>query len=582
MIVLHNIGLSQTIWTETFSNGCASACLATSYGGWTETLTGANGADANIWYISGAECGNNVGACGTACGGANPSLHIGSAPTSMGDVGAAYDAGGLCGFLTCPQTNKRIQSPTINCTGYSNIVLSFNFIHNGNQPGKDEGSVVYFDGSTWSTLGILPRTVGICTPQGYWTNYTIDLPSSANNNPNVKIGFNWMNNDDGTGTDPSVAVDNISIYVKPVFCYNSAYASYTGGGCTANCVLSEFAGLTAMCTVSSGCGACPATGPVATQLFTIPAGCSATITASFQRRCNGIGCDVCTSPCNNVSATSGCCNSGMDANDYLKVGGSLAATSSASINLSPGYTSACGGGAGTTAFALSGNTITATGSNNGGAILQWAQTGGVLFLEQRANRMDEIVTFTVAITSTCTCKTILPVDIVSFWAEPQPSFIDLRWLVKNEKNLLSYKIEKSYDGIAFMEVGKINAQNTEQEKVYELIDDNPQEGISYYRLSTINKDLTNGNYIVRDVLYKLEYTKFSYYQQGDILQLHFNSTEINNAFVLYDLTGKIIYTIPIIETTEYNINTSAIPKGLYVGSISSNNGNVGAYKVLIY
>lgn len=57
------VGNAQTVlWTETFSNACASDCDASAYvgpnGAWTQTLTGLNGADANVFYVSGQECGN--------------------------------------------------------------------------------------------------------------------------------------------------------------------------------------------------------------------------------------------------------------------------------------------------------------------------------------------------------------------------------------------------------------------------------------------------------------------------------------------------------------------------------------------
>src|SRR5690606_15080890 len=57
-----------------------------------------------------------------------------------------------------------------------------------------------------------PQTgFGACAPQSTWGSYSIPLPASAYNNPNVKIGFNWTNNDDGIGDDPSFAVDNVVI-----------------------------------------------------------------------------------------------------------------------------------------------------------------------------------------------------------------------------------------------------------------------------------------------------------------------------------------------------------------------------------
>ncbi|MCZ2141517.1 MAG: hypothetical protein LC096_09040, partial [Bacteroidia bacterium] len=61
----------------------------------------------------------------------------------------------------------------------------------------------------------MPKTLTGCGFQGLWTSYTIQLPPSANNNPNVKIGFGWVNNDDGLGTDPSFAVDDITLSTSP-------------------------------------------------------------------------------------------------------------------------------------------------------------------------------------------------------------------------------------------------------------------------------------------------------------------------------------------------------------------------------
>ncbi len=84
------------------------------------------------------------------------------------------------------------------------------------QAGVDYATVWYYDGTTWSLLASPPQTPAICPPvggisQGYWDHYTVALPASANNNPNVKIGFRWVNNNDGVGTDPSFAVDSVSL-----------------------------------------------------------------------------------------------------------------------------------------------------------------------------------------------------------------------------------------------------------------------------------------------------------------------------------------------------------------------------------
>lgn len=209
---------SQTvIWSEGFQNGCTNNCLASGYTGtegtWTITNTGTNGTESNIWYVSGAECGNDATECGTACGAIDPSLHIGSNASIFGDIGAAYLNGGA-GFFD-PVTDVRAESPTIDLTGQTTITLNFNYIENGDGV-NDNATLWYFNGILWSQIDALAKTPLTCAPQGTWTAYSVIMPASANNNANVKIGFRWVNNDDGIGTDPSFAVDDIQLTVASV------------------------------------------------------------------------------------------------------------------------------------------------------------------------------------------------------------------------------------------------------------------------------------------------------------------------------------------------------------------------------
>lgn len=209
---------AQIFYTENFNNGCSAACSAVGYigtgGAWTQTITGVEGTDPNAWFVSCAENNTGNGNCSSGCGN-NQTLHISAGignPVCPNDCGAAYDAGGLCGFLTCPQTDRRIESPTINCSGQTGITVNFNYISAGAPP-NDQCSIWYFDGAIWTQLSVLaPTNNSGCGGQGRWTAYpAISLPVSANNNPLVKIGFRWTNNDDGVGTDPSVAIDDLTL-----------------------------------------------------------------------------------------------------------------------------------------------------------------------------------------------------------------------------------------------------------------------------------------------------------------------------------------------------------------------------------
>jgi len=225
-VIVTDVGGTTTLWSEDF--GLDAACsnrnqLATAAtlanGSWTQFSPGTQGAIPNEWFISATEAGMGTGNCGDGCLGTpaltNQSLHVGSGAVGLcagGDCGAAYNAG------TNGETHKHIQSPTINLTGANTITLSFDYMHGG-EVGLDEAQLMYFDGIAWSNLGVLPVTTccgapcGTLFAQGQWSpaRYSTVLPASANNNPSVKIGFLWDNDDNNSGADPSFAVDDITL-----------------------------------------------------------------------------------------------------------------------------------------------------------------------------------------------------------------------------------------------------------------------------------------------------------------------------------------------------------------------------------
>ena len=194
-------------------------------GVWTTVATGLNDVDANLWFVSTMEEGVGAGNCGTGCSVGGPgidrTLHLSNPAIPafglVADQGAAYNAGGGCPAFFCVATDVRAESPAINLAG-SAMTLSFDYIHLGD--GTDQCELMYFDGTIWNSLGILPNTsVGACAGgQHTWASYTWAIPVALNGLANFQIGFRWYNNDDGSGTDPSVAIDNVAIVELTAAC----------------------------------------------------------------------------------------------------------------------------------------------------------------------------------------------------------------------------------------------------------------------------------------------------------------------------------------------------------------------------
>jgi len=209
-IIFTNQSISQvTIWSEDFQTSTGNDAYTGANGTWTLATTGTNAAEAGKWRVNDTEAGNAAGACGSA-GGGDQSLFMGTSDTyyGLGVTGAA--------FLADPsaETNKRFESPTIDCSAHTSITIEFDYIEGligSSDPGED-ATLWYFDGTTWAQIDPIANTASGCSPQGTWTNFTtFALPASAANNANVKFGFQWTSDTDANGVDPSFAVDDIIV-----------------------------------------------------------------------------------------------------------------------------------------------------------------------------------------------------------------------------------------------------------------------------------------------------------------------------------------------------------------------------------
>jgi gliding motility-associated-like protein len=216
-LILHQAISAQVIFFEDFTT-IASTSL------WTMNVaSGFQGTFANKFLINDFEGGGiipNLGAPGSCSqfSNSNSTLFVGE-----GWGGSFYNKGyGLCFAGLCvSQTDKRCESPVINCTGMSNVVIKFNYIENGSGS-VDNATLLYYDGVTWNTIDDMPKSTIGCTVMplvshgALWNSRSVNLPSSADNNPNIKIGFRWVNNDDGVGADPAFAVDSIIVQGVPI------------------------------------------------------------------------------------------------------------------------------------------------------------------------------------------------------------------------------------------------------------------------------------------------------------------------------------------------------------------------------
>lgn len=194
---------SSVFWSENFTNGST---------GWTLNLDGSanNGTKPNLWIVN----NNNVECdhCTLGTSGGNY-LHITCDQTDgfcsiAGGPSCVYSPGVPIPFplFGIPTTDKFVASPNISTLGKSGIALKFWYMCDGDS-GKDYGLVRLSDngGATWTDL-----------PKQYFATQTctydsILLPANYENIATLKIGFRWINNNDGEGNDPPFLIDDIEL-----------------------------------------------------------------------------------------------------------------------------------------------------------------------------------------------------------------------------------------------------------------------------------------------------------------------------------------------------------------------------------
>ena len=84
--------------------------------------------------------------------------------------------------------------------------------------------------------------------------------------------------------------------------------------------------------------------------------------------------------------------------------------------------------------------------------------------------------------------TTLPVSLISFSAKKTNSSINLTWTTDDEANMGHYELQRASDGRNFSTIVSVQSRNSVSRINYTAIDNNPVNGIGYYRLKMIETD----------------------------------------------------------------------------------------------
>lgn len=190
------------------------------------------------------------------------------------------------------------------------------------------------------------------------------------------------------------------------------------------------------------------------------------------------------------------------------------------------------------------------------------ESGGALPYLAVANNVDAFGPFTLT-----PVLSPLPVELLSFTAKPVGKVVELEWLTASERNNEYFTVLRSADGFRFEEVLRVPGMgNSAQVLRYTGVDDQPLNGVSYYRLRQTD---TNGSEALSEVVAVRrdagsdEVMLFPN-PATESVRIFFTGTAEGVVLIdLFDGTGRLLMQRTVQAGGDL-LDVSALPRGAYI------------------
>ncbi|MFC5283898.1 T9SS type A sorting domain-containing protein [Pedobacter alpinus] len=163
--------------------------------------------------------------------------------------------------------------------------------------------------------------------------------------------------------------------------------------------------------------------------------------------------------------------------------------------------------------------------------------------------------------------TTLPISLTSFTAKAVDETILINWATASEKNNKSFEVLKSYDGKSFTSIATLNgAGNSDSEKTYSFVDENPYAGANYYKLKQTDFDGKTAVSEIVSATAKIEEVKLSAFASSSSVSININSpNQTIGTLSLFDMTGRKLDSQSISLTKGFNAAnfSQSVNNGIY-------------------
>ncbi len=200
----------------------------------------------------------------------------------------------------------------------------------------------------------------------------------------------------------------------------------------------------------------------------------------------------------------------------------------------------------------------------------------VLLVTNYANTVQTITVDEAASNSASTdCSIVpLPVELVDFNGTTLGNAVQLTWTTVSERDNDFFIAERSTDGKNWTSFAMIEgAGNSNTVRNYEVIDENPQGAIAYYRLKQFDVD---GSITTTDII------SVSRNASGDVQmnpnpakdQVKIAASENITRVDIVSVSGALAKSIDLFNVTETTVDLSDVNDGIYLATIYTENERI--------
>ena len=174
---------------------------------------------------------------------------------------------------------------------------------------------------------------------------------------------------------------------------------------------------------------------------------------------------------------------------------------------------------------------------------------------------------------------LLPIELSEFNANYSPEYdvVDLSWTTESERDNDRFEIEKSVDGINFEVFHSMKgAGTTQMQTQYYTIDENPYNGVNYYRLNQFDFDGNSKYSEIRAVnILNDDYDLLSVFPnptsgQTEVIFNSYSKEEVN--LKVFSSDGRVVVDMPLDATpggNRFELDLSNHEQGLYFITITT-------------